>query len=65
VKSLLWQTGATPFVEPSECTSIPCRQEVPISIRYQGSCWSRRLRSLARSVSHTMVSLRAGTSRTS
>ena len=32
MKSLLFQDNP-PFSEPSDCTSLPCRTEVPITIR--------------------------------
>lgn len=36
MKSLLFQSGATPFSEPSECSALPCRQEVKIRVRKAG-----------------------------
>ncbi len=35
MKSLLFQ-GVTPFTEPPDCAAIPCRTEVPITIRKGG-----------------------------
>lgn len=33
MKSLLYQTGATPLSEPSECAALPCRSEVRLNLR--------------------------------
>lgn len=33
MKSLLFQPGASPFSEPSECAALPCRTEVRLNIR--------------------------------
>ena len=35
MKSLLFQ-GVTPFTEPPDCAAIPCRTEVPITLRKGG-----------------------------
>jgi len=43
MKSLLFQ-GVTPFVEPPGCAAIPCRVEVPISIRKEGRLYTFVLR---------------------
>jgi hypothetical protein len=44
MKSLLFQAGATPFTEPEGCGAIPCRNEVPISIRKDGRLYRFILR---------------------
>jgi hypothetical protein len=44
MKSLLFQPGATPFIEPSGCGAIPCRTEVPINIRKDGRLYKFVLR---------------------
>lgn len=43
MKSLLFQ-GVTPFIEPPDCAAIPCRTEVPISIRKDGRIYNFVLR---------------------
>jgi hypothetical protein len=45
MKSLLFQEGATPFSEPAECAAIPCRDEVPLTIRKNGRLYKFVLRS--------------------
>lgn len=44
MKSLLFQPGATPFTEPPDCAAIPCRTEVPITIRKFGRLYNFVLR---------------------
>ena len=44
MKSLLFQTGTTPFIEPAGCGAIPCRNEVPITIRKDGRLYKFVLR---------------------
>lgn len=44
MKSLLFQPGATPFTEPPECSAIPCRTEVPITLRKFGRLYNFVLR---------------------
>ncbi len=44
MKSLLFQSGATPFSEPSDCTALPCRTEVVIPIRKGGRIYRFVLR---------------------
>jgi hypothetical protein len=44
MKSLLFQTGATPFTQPEGCGGIPCRTEVPITIRKNGRLYKFILR---------------------
>lgn len=43
MKSLLFQ-GVTPFIEPPECGSKPCRTEVPITLRKNGRLYQFILR---------------------
>ena len=43
MKSLLFQ-GITPFTEPPDCAAIPCRSEVPITIRKHGRLYRFVLR---------------------
>jgi hypothetical protein len=43
MKSLLFQ-GATPFTEPPGCVAVPCRTEVPVSIRKNGRIYRITLR---------------------
>jgi hypothetical protein len=43
MKSLLFQ-GVTPFEEPPGCTALPCRTEVPVSIRKNGRIYRITLR---------------------
>jgi hypothetical protein len=43
MKSLLYQ-GVTPFVEPPTCAAIPCRTEVPVTIRKGGKLFKFVLR---------------------
>lgn len=43
MKSLLYQ-GLTPFVEPPECASQPCRTEVPITLKKDGRLYTFVLR---------------------
>jgi len=43
MKSLLHQ-GVSPFEVPPECGSIPCRSEVPITIRKNGRLYQFVLR---------------------
>lgn len=45
MKSLLYQEGATPFSEPSGCSALPCRDEVPITLRKDGRLYKFVLRS--------------------
>lgn len=44
MRSLLFQSGTTPFTEPAGCGAIPCRNEVPISIRKDGRLYHFVLR---------------------
>ena len=44
MKSLLFQSGQTPFIEPEGCGAIPCRTEVPINIRRGGRLYQFVLR---------------------
>ena len=44
MKSLLFQPGQTPLIEPDGCGAIPCRNEVPISIRQNGRLYTFVLR---------------------
>ena len=44
MKSLLFQPGTTPVTEPSGCGAIPCRTEVPITIRKDGRSYKFVLR---------------------
>lgn len=44
MKSLLFQVGSTPFTEPVGCSAIPCRNEVPVSIRKDGRLYTFILR---------------------
>lgn len=44
MKSLLFQTGTSPFIEPAQCGAIPCRNEVPINIRKDGRVYKFVLR---------------------
>jgi hypothetical protein len=44
MKSLLFQEGATPFSQPSGCGGIPCRNEVPVTIRKNGRLYKFVLR---------------------
>lgn len=44
MKSLLYQPGTTPFIEPPECGALPCRSEVPITIRKFGRLYRFVLR---------------------
>lgn len=44
MKSLLFQAGETPFIEPENCGAIPCRNEVPINIRKDGRLYKFILR---------------------
>ena len=44
MKSLLFQSGASPFSEPSGCGALPCRTEVPITIRRDGRLYKFVLR---------------------
>lgn len=43
MKSLLFQ-GVTPFIEPPECGTNPCRTEVPLTIRRNGRLYKFVLR---------------------
>lgn len=43
MRSLLFQ-GLTPFVEPPDCAAVPCRTEVPISIKKDGFIYNFILR---------------------
>jgi hypothetical protein len=43
MKSLLFQ-GVTPFEEPPTCAAIPCRTEVPVTIRKKGKLFKFVLR---------------------
>lgn len=43
MKSLLFQ-GVTPFVEPPTCSALPCRTEIPITIRKNGKLYQFVLR---------------------
>ncbi len=43
MKSLLFQ-GVTPFNEPPECGALPCRTEVPITLRKNGRLYKFVLR---------------------
>ena len=43
MRSLLFQ-GVTPFTEPPGCTAIPCRTEVPITLRKNGRLYTFVLR---------------------
>ena len=43
MKSLLFQ-NVTPFTEPPECAAIPCRTEVPITVRKDGRLYTFVLR---------------------
>jgi hypothetical protein len=43
MKSLLFQ-GVTPFEEPPKCAVVPCRSEVPITIRKDGRLYRFMLR---------------------
>lgn len=43
MKSLLYQ-GVTPFEEPPTCAAIPCRVEVPVTIRKKGKLFRLVLR---------------------
>jgi len=36
MKSLLFQPGTLPFVEPVGCSNDPCRTEVPFAVRKNG-----------------------------
>jgi hypothetical protein len=44
MKSLLFQPGATPFDEPTGCGGIPCRNEVPITLKKDGRLYRFVLR---------------------
>ena len=44
MKSLLFQEGQTPLIEPDGCGAIPCRTEVPINIRRGGRMYRFVLR---------------------
>lgn len=44
MKSLLFQPGATPFTEPPDCAAIPCRTEVPITVKKFGRLYNFVLR---------------------
>lgn len=33
MRSLLFQDGASPFSEPSDCAALPCRFEVQLNLR--------------------------------
>lgn len=44
MKSLLFQPGQTPFIEPTGCGAIPCRTEVPLSILRDGRIYEFILR---------------------
>ena len=44
MKSLLFQEGETPLIEPAGCGAIPCRNEVPINIRKDGRVYRFVLR---------------------
>lgn len=44
MKSLLFQEGATVFNEPPECAAIPCRTEIPITIKKYGRLYNFVLR---------------------
>lgn len=44
MKSLLFQPGMTPLIEPSKCGAIPCRSEVPINLRKDGRLYQFVLR---------------------
>lgn len=43
MRSLLYQ-GLTPFEEPPTCAAIPCRTEVPVTIRKNGKLFRFVLR---------------------
>ncbi len=44
MKSLLFQEGETPLIEPEGCGAIPCRNEVSINIRKDGRLYQFVLR---------------------
>jgi hypothetical protein len=44
VKSLLFQKDQTPFIEPTGCGALPCRVEVPVTIRREGRLYRFVLR---------------------
>ena len=44
MKSLLFQEGVSPFVEPTDCSAVPCRNEVPITLRKDGRLYRFVLR---------------------
>lgn len=44
MKSLIYQPGATVFTEPPECAALPCRTEVPITVRKFGRLYHFVLR---------------------
>ena len=43
MKSLLFQSGTTPFSEPNGCSALPCRQEVQIRVRKAGRIYTYTL----------------------
>lgn len=44
MKSLLFQEGQTPLIEPSGCGAAPCRTEVPVTINKNGRLYEFTLR---------------------
>ena len=44
MRSLLFQPGQTPLIEPTTCGAIPCRNEVPINIKKDGRMYRFILR---------------------
>lgn len=43
MKSLLYQ-GLTPFAEPPSCVAVPCRTEVPLTLKKDGRMYRFVLR---------------------
>lgn len=44
MKSLLFQPGTTPFIEPNGCGALPCRNEVRINLEREGRLYQFVLR---------------------
>lgn len=40
MKSLLYQQGQTPFIDPSGCGALPCRNEVRVNIEREGRLYN-------------------------
>lgn len=43
MKSLLFQDNTTVLIKPTECTALPCRQEVQIRVRKAGRIYTYTL----------------------